>query len=190
MVSLYLVYGSIIFNYFLIFILLYFRTAFISAFKLKFMTMLGHDYNIVRIFGEDKRVRKYVVEVDKDIRQFVINGGVYMVDPNKAYFEGSIPSFTYIEGSYNPIDPSNIGNIAQVDPILVNKVVLRAKATGKLAEWLKQNKTLLMLIGGTLLLGLATAYFSYRNNQFLTIGSDLNIEGLLTKYCSKNIVTG
>lgn len=183
-------YGSIIVNYLFIFILLYFRTALISAFKLRLMAMFGHDYNIVRIWGEDKRFKKYVVKVDNDIKQFVINGGVYMINPKLAFLEGSIPSFCYVEGSYNPIDPTNITGVGKTDPILVNKVILRAKATGKLAEWLKQNKTLLMLVAGAILISMIGAYFGYKNNAFLTIGSDANIEGLIAKYCGSNVITG
>ena len=150
------------------------------------MTMFGHDYNIVRIFGDDKRFKKYVVKVDKDIKEFVINGGVYMIDPKLAFFEGTTPMFSYNEGNYNPIDPTRINSEAEHDPTLVNKVVLRAKATGKLAEWLKQNKTLLILVGVAVFLGVINAYFGYKDNQFLTIGSDINIEGLIAKYCGSN----
>lgn len=187
-----------IYSYYIFMILAYimgivmflFRRDIIDAFKIRFMTMLGHDFCIVKIYKNDKRIKKYVVKPAKDSKEFEINGGIFMLIPERAYFEGSIPSYSYIEGSYMPIDPNDLETSIATDPALVNKVVMRAKATGKLAEWLKQNKMMMMfliVIGVMVLFG---TYFAYKNFQFVQPVIDSNIEALLIKYCSGTTITG
>lgn len=176
--------------YLLAIIVVFCRREIIDAIKLRIMTFLGHDFCIVRIYKNDKRIKKYVIKPAKDSKEFEIEGGIYMLIPERAYFEGSIPTYSYIEGSYMPIDPNDIKTSVEVDPSLVNKVVMRAKATGKLAEWLKQNRMMMVFLIVIGVMVLACAYFSYKNFQFIQPVVDQTIEQLFIKYCSGTAIVG
>lgn len=183
-------YGSMIVNYLFVFLFIFLRSAIIKAIKLKVMTTFGHDFCVVRIYNNDKRIKKYVIKPDKDTGEFIVNNGLYIIDPKRANFEGSIPCYTYVEGCYNALDLSEIETSLMVDPKAVNKVVLRAKATGKLAEWFKQNKTIVMLIIVTGAIALIGAYFGYMNNTMLAPTGDATLESLLIKHCSGTSIIG
>jgi len=183
-------YFMMILNYILGALFVFLRKEIMDAIKLRLLTMFGHDYCIVRIHKNDKRIKKYVVKPDKDTGEFLINDGIYMVVPSRAYFEGSIPSYTYNEDNYMPIDPNDIKSPPEMDPSLVNKVVMRAKATGKLAEWMKQNRTILMVVLVTGAMVIISVYFGYKNNLFLQTTGELTMEQVIMKYCSGSVITG
>lgn len=183
-------YTFMIFAYICGVVLVLFRREIIDAFKIRFMTMLGHDFCIVKIYKNDKRIKKYVIKPAKESKEFEIDGGIYMLIPSRAYFEGSIPSYSYIEGSYMPIDPNDLETSIITDPTLVNKVVMRAKATGKLAEWLKQNKMMMMFLIIIGIMVLAGSFFAYKNYLFIQPVVDSNIVVLFEKYCSATTITG
>ena len=152
--------------------------------------MFGHDYCIVKIYRNDKRIKKYVVKASKDSGSFQIEDNIYMVLPDRAYFEGSIPSYSYIEGAYKPIDPNDVKASIQADPSLVNKVVLRAKMSGKLADFIKQYKMImmvLMVVGG---LAIATAFFSWKIYTFFQPVLELTFDVAIAKFSSGAVLTG
>ena len=63
--------------YLLAIIVVFCRREIIDAIKLRIMTFLGHDFCIVRIYKNDKRIKKYVIKPAKDSKEFEIEGGIY-----------------------------------------------------------------------------------------------------------------
>lgn len=184
-------YLLMIMDYIFIILFVLLRKDIIDAIKLRILTVLGHDYCIVKIYRNDKRIKKYVVKPSKDSGSFQIEDNIYMVLPDRAYFEGSIPSYSYIEGAYKPIDPNNVEVSIRADPSLVNKVVLRAKMSGKLADFIKQYKMIMLLlivVGG---LTIATAFFSWKLYQFFQPVMELTFDTAIAKFSSTgSIIAG
>jgi hypothetical protein len=172
----------------LVFLILYFRSEIGTGFKLRWLTRF-FDYCKVRIYTRDKRVKTYIIHADKELKEFKIEGkGIYTIDPELAYFEGSIPTYLYNEDNFKPLDPSNLEASMLSDPLLVDKVVLRAKASGKLADFFKNQKTIILLILITAVIAVAGAYLSFKLYKFfepvLKTTIDKFMGDMLTKYCS------
>lgn len=186
-ITLYLFY-SITANMLLILILLYFRSEIMIGFKLRWLTRFI-DYCKVRIYTRDKRVKTYIIQADKELKEFKIeNMGIYTIDPELAYFEGSIPTYLYNEDNFKPLDPSDLQASMLSDPLLVDKVVLRAKASGKLADFFKNIKTIILLL---LIIGaicIAGTYLSFKIYKFfepvLKTTLDKLLADMFIKYCS------
>jgi len=167
-------------NFILLIVIFYFRFEIRDGFRLRIL-IRWFDYCKVRIFTREKRIRNYIIRSHSEIKEFQIeNMGIYTIDPDKAYFEGSIPVYTYMEDNFKPLDLSNYTNLEEsikADPTLVDKVVLRAKASGRLAEWFKQQKIMLIVIIVGAVISLISAYFIFKLYKFFEpyISSKINI---------------
>jgi hypothetical protein len=158
------------FDFILLGVMIYFRSEIREGWRLRVLVR-WFDYCKVRIFTREKRIRNYIIRSNTEIKEFQIeNMGIYTIDPDKAYFEGSIPVYTYMEDNFKPLDLKSYTHLTEsikADPTLVDKVVLRAKASGRLAEWFKQQKMMFIFIVLAVIFSLVSAYLCFKIYRFI-----------------------
>lgn len=170
-------------NFILLFVIIFFRSEIGKGIKLKLLTRF-FDFCIVRIYTKDKRIKNYIIHADKEINEFKIEDrGIYTIDPEQAYFEGSIPVYIYSEDNFKPLNVFDLKASMTSDPLLVDKVVLRAKASGRLAEWFRQQKLMLILIIIGSLMALLGAFFGFKLYKFFEPVLNSTLDKVLAHYC-------
>lgn len=176
-------------NFILFFIIIFFRSEIGRGIKLKLLTRF-FDFCIVRIYTKDKRIKNYIIHADKEINEFKIEErGIYTIDPEQAYFEGSIPVYIYAEDNFKPLNVFDLKASLTSDPLLVDKVVLRAKASGRLAEWFRQQKLMLILIAVGGVMALISAFFGFKLYKFFEPFLSTTIDKVIAQYCVNNVAT-
>jgi hypothetical protein len=174
---------SFSFNMLLMFFIVFFRNELRDGIKLRFMTRF-YDFCKVRIYTKDKRIKNYIIHSDKEINEFKIDDkGIYTIDPEQAFFEGSIPTYIYSEDNHKPLNPFDIKASMVADPLLLDKVVLRAKASGRLAEWFKKVQLIIILLVVAGFLALLGAYFGFKLYKFFEPVLNSTLDKVLARYC-------
>lgn len=169
-------------------VMIYFRSEIREGWRLRILVR-WFDYCKVRIFTREKRIKNFIIRSNTEIKEFQIeNFGIYTIDPDKAYFEGSVPVYTYMEDNFKPLDLTSYTHLTEsikADPTLVDKVVLRAKASGRLAEWFKQQKLMFIFIVLGVVLSLVSAYLGFKIYKFIEPFIKTTLDKVLDDLVSK-----
>jgi len=112
-------------------------------------------------------------EVFENVKEgtFSYNKGKYVRNPRLTKNFHGIPCHFHLEGSVEPIDPWSKHDTAGMSCEELDNI-MTANNTLDLREWLEQNKQLLiMVVGAIIVVGALGAYFSYSSLELLRDGT-------------------